>query len=193
MVLVPVAHLCLSQFQDHIRVALRLGHGEGNVTGNGESVQVGRGGWGRSIRGSLWEVSCLGICSLELQDPGVYGKAWEAPGLGRPRDNEHHGLGAAHYQAIGILGLQVDGSDHVHPHQALLREVLFFTPNQELAGGLGDFWILRKGVDTEKALCVLGREGVGSVGPALRSPPGGAPGPNSGETGLYGGWARWVP
>lgn len=62
---------------------------------------------------------------------------------------------AAHYQAIVVLGLQVDCSYHVHPHQALLREVLFVRPNQELAGGLGGSWVLRKGVDTEKALRVF--------------------------------------
>lgn len=62
---------------------------------------------------------------------------------------------AAPYQAIVVLGLQVDCSYHVHPHQALLREVFFMRPNQELAGGLGGFWVLRKGVDTEKALCVF--------------------------------------
>lgn len=79
-------------------------------------------------------------------------------------------VGAAHYQAIGILGLQVDGSDHVYAHQALLREVLFLAPNQELARGLGGFWILRKGVDSEKALRIGGREDAGSAGPARRCP-----------------------
>lgn len=50
LVLVPVANLCLSQFQDHIRVTLGFSHNEGNVTGNGESAQVGQGRWewGRS-------------------------------------------------------------------------------------------------------------------------------------------------
>lgn len=62
---------------------------------------------------------------------------------------------AARYQAIVVLGLQVDCSYHVHPHQALLREVLFMRPNEELAGGLGGSWVLRKGVDAEKALCVF--------------------------------------
>lgn len=61
---------------------------------------------------------------------------------------------AARYQAVGVLGLQVGCSHHVHPHQALLREVLFLRPRQELARGLGGVWILRKGVDTELALCV---------------------------------------
>lgn len=88
---------------------------------------------------------------------------WEVPGLGGAREGEHCGFGAAHYQAIKVLGLQVDGSHHVHSHQALLREVLLLRPNHELAGGLGRFWILRKGVDTEKALCVLGKEGVDSL------------------------------
>lgn len=46
LVLVTVANLCLSQFQDHIRVTLGFSHREGNVTGNGKSAQVGQGGWG---------------------------------------------------------------------------------------------------------------------------------------------------
>jgi hypothetical protein len=56
----------------------------------------------------------------------------------------------------------VDGSYHIHPHQALLREVLFLRPNQELARRLRSFWVLRKRVDAEEAL--EGGESVG--GPA---------------------------
>lgn len=70
------------------------------------------------------------------------GRAWEVPGLDR----------ATPYQAIVVLGLQIDGSYYVYPHQALLREILSVGPNQELARGLGSLWILRKGVDPEKAL-----------------------------------------
>ena len=63
-------------------------------------------------------------------------------------------LGGAGYQAIEVLGLQVEGSHDVHPHQALLGEVLFLRPKRELARGLGRFRVLRKGVDAELALCV---------------------------------------
>lgn len=71
-------------------------------------------------------------------------------------------VGGSHYQAIVILGLQVDCSYHVHPYQALLREVLFLRPKQELAGGLGRFRVLRKWVDAEKTLCACQDVGVSS-------------------------------
>lgn len=64
------------------------------------------------------------------------------------------GGGEAGYQAVDVLGLQVGGSHNVHPHHALLREVLFLRPKRELARGLGSFRVLRKGVDAELALCV---------------------------------------
>lgn len=107
-----------------------------------------------STRWSLWGGAHVGASSLrELQDTGS-GKGVEAPGLGGARDNGRCRSGAARYQAIVVLGLQVDCSYHVHPYQALLREVVFLRPKLELAGGLGGFRVLRKGVDTEEALCV---------------------------------------
>lgn len=95
------------------------------------------------------------------------------------------GAGTVLYQAIVVLGLQVDGSYHVHPHQAWLGEVLSLWPSQELEWGLRGVWILRKGVDTEEALA-----GEGCWGPCLAvlasavKPSGRRPSPCSGERGL---------
>lgn len=106
-------------------------------------------------------------------------------------------VGAAHYQAIGVLGLQVDGTHHIHPHHALLRKVRSLWPNQELPGWPGGFWILGEGVDAEQTLCVCWRGEVlaaqpGSTGLALQSPPGGTPGRSSAESGVSGWQAEAV-
>lgn len=70
----------------------------------------------------------MGASSLrELQDTGL-GKGVEVPWLGGARENGRCRSGAARYQAIVVLGLQVDCSYHVHPYQALLREVVFLSP-----------------------------------------------------------------
>ena len=95
-------------------------------------------------------------------------------------------LGGAGYQAIEVLGLQVEGSHHVHPNQALLGEVLFLRPKRELARGLGSFRVLRKGVDAELALCVCqgGKVLAASLAAAAwlcNSLQEGAPGPRSEE------------
>lgn len=93
-------------------------------------------------RRGLWEVCSLGI---SLRGSGMLGC--------RVRCQGGEG-GDAGYQAVDVLGLQVEGSHNVHPHHALLREVLFLRPKRELARGLGSFRVLRKGVDAELALCM---------------------------------------
>lgn len=92
-----------------------------------------------------WGVGILGLSSLRGSRVGLGGPAL--------------------YQAIVVLGLQVDGSNHVHPHQAQLGEVFSLRPSQELAWGLGGFWILRKGVDAEETLGAGRVLGCSSVTP----------------------------
>lgn len=103
------------------------------------------------------------------------------PGLDGAREDGRCGSGAACYQAIVVLGLQVDCLYHVHPYQALLREVVFLRLKQELAGRLGGFRVLRKRVDTEEALCVYEYVGVG-VGRSSAEPSRRDPGQSSGES-----------
>lgn len=64
LVLIAVANLCVSQFQDHIRVALGFSGSEGR-TGNGGSVQVVQEGGSGTERSPSCQMGPMGSWQSE--------------------------------------------------------------------------------------------------------------------------------